>query len=333
MDLLDRYLHAVRFWLPRAQQDDIIAELSEDIHSQIDEQEAAVGRKLNDSELEALLRQRGRPVLVANRYRPQQYLIGPALFPVYRFVVFIVALCYLIPWLLAWVALAMFDPSYHASFGRTFGPLWGTFWVTTFVALGAVTLVFAILERVRPRVLENWNPRTLPPVRDKNRIPRFNSLFELAANGVFVVWWLSWMWPLTIFDRGGVRLVLAPAWHRYFGVLLAVALGNAALAAVNLAYRYWTWRRAILRLILEAAGAIAICWLLRVNILAQLVVPNLPVSRAAQIVNSINLDLSRSFPFAVFCCAIILVLSNAFRLARLRTKGRPIVQGQGAALL
>ena len=31
MELIDRYLQAVRFWLPKAQADDIIAELSEDI--------------------------------------------------------------------------------------------------------------------------------------------------------------------------------------------------------------------------------------------------------------------------------------------------------------
>lgn len=30
MELQDRYLQAVRFWLPQEQQDDIIAELSED---------------------------------------------------------------------------------------------------------------------------------------------------------------------------------------------------------------------------------------------------------------------------------------------------------------
>jgi hypothetical protein len=34
-ELVDRYLQAVRFWLPKRQQEDIIAELSEDLHSQI----------------------------------------------------------------------------------------------------------------------------------------------------------------------------------------------------------------------------------------------------------------------------------------------------------
>ena len=37
MELLDRYLQAVKFWLPKSQRDDIIAELSEDIRCQFEE--------------------------------------------------------------------------------------------------------------------------------------------------------------------------------------------------------------------------------------------------------------------------------------------------------
>ena len=58
MEILDRYLHAVEFWLPKTQKQDIIAELSEDIRSQIEERESALGRKLNDPELEAMLKQK-----------------------------------------------------------------------------------------------------------------------------------------------------------------------------------------------------------------------------------------------------------------------------------
>lgn len=329
MDLLDRYLHAVRFWLPRGQQDDIVAELSEDIHSQIEEQETTLGRKLSEAEWEAILKQRGRPVLVANRYLPQRYLIGPTLFPIYRFVLFIVALCYLLPWILVWISLEIFDPFYHSHVLTAMGQAWGSFWITTIIAFGIVTIIFAVIERVEPKekLLENWDPRKLPPVRDPNRIPRFNSIFELAVNGVFVVWWLDRMWSLELLDRGGVHIVLAPAWHTYFWVMLAVALGNIALAAVNLAYRYWTWRRGILRLILETAGAIPICWLFKANVLAQIVAPNLPSERATQLVNQINLNMARAFPYAVACCAIIIVLSNAFRLFRLRTKRAGLIQG------
>jgi hypothetical protein len=76
----------VRFWLPKAQQQDIVNELSEDLHAQIEEQESALKRPLNESELEAILKRCGSPIIVASRYRRQKYLIGPALFPIWQFV-------------------------------------------------------------------------------------------------------------------------------------------------------------------------------------------------------------------------------------------------------
>ena len=97
MELLDRYLNAVRFWLPSAQQEDIIAELGEDIRSQMEETEASLGRKLTDDDLAAILKQRGHPMLMAGRYVPQQSLIGPVLYPAYLVVLKIVVLWVLVP--------------------------------------------------------------------------------------------------------------------------------------------------------------------------------------------------------------------------------------------
>lgn len=40
MDLIDRYLQAVRFWLPKnARQEDLLAELGDDLRSQIEAKE------------------------------------------------------------------------------------------------------------------------------------------------------------------------------------------------------------------------------------------------------------------------------------------------------
>lgn len=61
MELLDRYLQAVGFWLPQPQKRDIIAELGEDIRSQIEEKQNELGRNLDDAELEAILKRRGPP--------------------------------------------------------------------------------------------------------------------------------------------------------------------------------------------------------------------------------------------------------------------------------
>jgi hypothetical protein len=134
METIDRYLQAVEFWLPKKQRSDIAAELAADIYAQVEEQEAALGRKLNDSEVEAILRRRGSPILVANRYLPQQSLIGPLLFPIYKFVLLrVVAFCHL-PWVLGWIAMALFG---HAKAG-TAGTLWTSMFVTASVVNAGV---------------------------------------------------------------------------------------------------------------------------------------------------------------------------------------------------
>ena len=84
MDLIDRYLVAVRRQLPAALQDDIVQELGDSLRSEAEEHERRTGHPLTADEQAVLLKKRGHPWLMASRYLPQQQLIGPALFPYYR---------------------------------------------------------------------------------------------------------------------------------------------------------------------------------------------------------------------------------------------------------
>ena len=65
MTLVDRYLRAVRFFLPRRQQDDIVRELSENLASEIEERSEMLGRELSENELADILRRHGHPIVVA----------------------------------------------------------------------------------------------------------------------------------------------------------------------------------------------------------------------------------------------------------------------------
>ena len=85
MELLDRYLQAVRFFLPRGQHDDIIRELEENLVSQMEDREEELGRPLTNEERAEILRRHGHPMLVAGRYYSKRFLIGPAFFPIYIF--------------------------------------------------------------------------------------------------------------------------------------------------------------------------------------------------------------------------------------------------------
>jgi len=313
MDLLDRYLQAVKFWLPRAHRQDIIAELREDLRSQIEDQEAELGRPLTDAEVEATLRHVGRPVLVANRYLPQRHLIGPVWFPIYAFVLKIVVACYLVPWILVWVGLMIFDPAYragHVGAGwlDALGEAWGGFWLAATIAIGVVTIVFAVLEQTQATsgFLENWDPRKLPAMRDPRRIPRLSSTLDLVANVVFCSWWIVAMRSSLVLDRPDVHLTLAPTWGLFFWGFLLLALVNIVAAGVNLLRPYWTRGRAAVRLVTDLASSTLFVALCRSHIIASLTVAGATSARTARIVDTINHVLFQGWPIVMVVGLIVL---------------------------
>lgn len=324
MEMIERYLEAVKFWLPKRQKNDIIDELSADIAAQVEEREASLGRKLSEAEVEAILKEQGRPVVVANRFLPQEQLIGPLLFPVYSFVLKIICLCYLLPWALVWIGMMTFDRAYraqqtHISWFAAVGSAWGAWWTMAFVAIGTVTLTFAILERVQAKshFLDDWSPRKLPPVRNPNQIPRANSIFELAVTLLFFIWWALNASP-RVFNLGStVSIELGPQWVWFFSAYLVLAAANAALAAANLLHPYWTVSRAGLRLLSNCIGAVLFCWLLRSQIVTSFSASSLTAEKSFQVTQAIHHWMAMAFPWAIVA-SMAIAASGIYRIARVK---------------
>jgi hypothetical protein len=257
MELLDRYLQAVRFWLPRAQQNDIISELGDDLRSQIEDRESALGRGMNEEELVALLQQTGHPMRVAARYQPQQSLIGPTLFPIYKFVLKIVTAAYLVPWLLVWIGVAIFVPRHHAD-----TPLlaaltgWAAMWSNIFFIFGLITLIFAVLERVQAQIpaLHTWDPRKLPRVvQRKQRVSRVESIFGLVFSILFVIWWLSLpRYGIVVFGAVTPSFLVNPALRAYYLPMLIPTLLLIVQQSINLFRPQWIWLRAFSMVVADA---------------------------------------------------------------------------------
>ncbi|MGA3107217.1 MAG: hypothetical protein ABSD53_22265 [Terriglobales bacterium] len=314
MELLDRYLHAVEFWLPKRQRHDIIAELSEDLRSQIEDKEATLGRKLDDAEVETILKRCGSPLMVALRFRPQQYLIGPTLFPVYCFVLTILLLGCIVPRTIIWLVFLLVDPARA-------GYLHMENMLSTLVFFAFFTTVaFAILEKTGALsgTLNTWNPRKLPAVREPKRIPRSSSLFEIAALVVMTLWFTSIFKPTTVFNFFGAQITVASAWKAIFWGFLLSTAGGIAIAVANLFRPYWTPLRATLRLIVDVLGAAVFCWFLKAQILIAITAPSLPAARATKLTSVINLLLLRTLPWAVVVMLII-AACDVYRIVRLRS--------------
>ena len=251
MDLTERYLQAVRFWLPRENQDDIVAELREDLRSQQEEAEERLGRPLGDTDTADLLRRTGNPLQVAGHYLPARPGLDPALAMIYRFVVKVVLLWILTP-LFAVIAVPAALLSHHPL--TAMAGAFAGFAQALLMALGSITFVFLLVDAgvSRSKGWKSgqglpWDPMKLPALRPEGAKPwpRTSSAFEVVFGLLFAAWWMESPLRLPLLWNGQWRPDLASsglwtAFHDRWGLaVLAVMLANVAVACVMLARPHW----------------------------------------------------------------------------------------------
>lgn len=317
--MIDRYLEAVRFWLPASQQEDIVAELREDLQAEVTDREMELGRELTDADLEDVLRRRGSPLKVAGQYLPQRSLIGPLLFPLYWLVLRIATVCLVGFMVLGWMAMAL---SRGLSGGTS--TLTGVFMgvdvgalISAWLPMAAiVTLLFAVLERseVKRRLVEEWDLRKLPTVKPRYTISRSSSVAEMAVMLCVAVWWaVAMRSPLR---EGAVIVSLSGSWYWLYWVVLLLVLATLGLAAVNAAKPWKTRTRMMCRTLLEAGGASAFCWALQAGMVSGITWPGASAAATAALVRGINHGLHLAFPVAVMVGLGMLAV-NVYQMVRL----------------
>lgn len=242
MTMLDRYLYAVQNGLPKDQPaGDIVAEIGDDLQSQMEERASAVGRPLTEDEQAALLLAYGHPRVVAARYGGAQYLIGPELLPYYWSALRTVATIVIAVELLGGAIGALV--SHH---GILFFSALGAAWNSLIWIFGIVTIIFAVNERVQARggrsiglVLFRWDPRRLPAPGARPPTPRSSSIAEFIANCIALLVLLDATGthhvPLDIIIANALRdahATLTPAWYaaRIGGIAGTALVAASALA-------------------------------------------------------------------------------------------------------
>jgi hypothetical protein len=239
MELLERYLQAVRFWLP-ASEHDLVVELAEDLHSQVEAKESVLGRALDEGEMSAILKKCGNPMFVAGRLRPQEYLIGPTLFPAYRFVLKMSLLWILLPVFVFIVGPVQFVNT--RNFGAAIGHTIGALWTGGFLAAGIITLVFVVIERTQTKcgLTDRWDPRSLPPLKPERKASSGKTVCELIFNVVAFVWLLLLpYYPVLIFGPAAGFLNAGPMWHTFYAPVLLLSLFAILRSAAFLMRPQW----------------------------------------------------------------------------------------------
>jgi hypothetical protein len=262
MELIDRYLQAVKFALPKAQQEDIIKELSDDILSQVEEKEAEFGRPLNEAEQVEMLKQYGPPTLLASRYRKQQHLIGPAVFPVYWKVLKAALLLALVVQVIASIALAASGQPFLSSLQVLF-----RYPVVAIMVFAWMTVVFAAIDffgaKLHPH--DRWDPRKLPAlVKGEHAKSRPELATGLVIVAIATVWWLAGLHnPYLVFGPGAAFFTFAPVWLKIYPLFVLVGLVEVARICINIARPFATPFHTAARLVTTGLSLLVLYFLIR----------------------------------------------------------------------
>jgi hypothetical protein len=279
MELVDRYLQAVKFSLPKSDQDDIVQELNDSILSQIEEKESALGRPLNEDEVVELLKKMGSPAKLASQYREQQGLIAPTVMPIYwKVLKATMALVFLVNVIAAIVTAAAGRPLMESLMPIIRFPSIAiqTFaWITlTFIALHFFGAKFSTPDK--------WDPRKLPAVvKVKRGKSRTESIAALVIGAIATVWWLVGLRnPVLIMGPGVAFLTFAPIWLKLYPLWILMGIAEVARHAFEFARPDAINQHRLIGLIPRTLSLITICFLIRAGELF-VVNPNNPALQPA----------------------------------------------------
>lgn len=190
MTLIDLYVAEVGKRLPLRSRSDIEAELRSTLQDMLEDRSRRAGQPVDDAMVKDLLKEYGPPDKVAATYHPTQYLIGPRMFPFFRFVLRIVLTVLTVVLLVGLAIQIASQPLQGMELAKGIGTGLAGILGAAIQAFGNIALVFAILERVMPasefkfdEEKKEWDPASLVKAETKAEV----KLGETIATVVFTV--------------------------------------------------------------------------------------------------------------------------------------------------
>jgi hypothetical protein len=330
MDMLDRYLQAVKFFLPRKQQDDIVRELSENLIARMEDREEELGRPLDEAEQAAILREHGHPMLVAGRYRERQHLIGPTFFPLYVFdLKMVLGVALLVTTVLAVVTAALHGDPFRRLLEAMLAYPGRGLMVFAWTTVGFALLDFAATQ---VRFVGDWDPRKLPKVvSEEQQIPRLKTLCDLSFVLLGIVWLLLLpRSPFWILGPMAGLVEYSPIWRFVYVPMLLLGVATAVLHVVDFVRPYRARSRELTRVAIKVASLFLMLFLAQAGeLFLARVSSTLPEAvNLEQVVALINLGFRIGMAVAAVITAI--EIWRGLRRAR-RWNGAPLTPGSAHA--
>lgn len=258
MNLVERYIQAVKIELPAPQREDIARELKSTIQDELDAMTERHGRSPTDTETSEYLQRLGHPVRVASTYWTRRSLVSEDAYPLYKQALVLAVCVYIV------ISVLTSAPEIGQAQG------WGLVYFPKFLfdllstvlfGVVAVTLVFHYFgdQIAAQPFFWRWNPEHLPNLSNlAASLPRSETVSALISNifalSLLTFGSLGWSTPsFTVeFSAGAAALM----------VLRLLVLIDFALNLLNLAQPYWTRSKLLVNVGLHLAVAFCLVQLM-----------------------------------------------------------------------
>ncbi|MEI9927702.1 MAG: hypothetical protein WDN44_08340 [Sphingomonas sp.] len=240
--------------------------------------------------------------MVASRYRPQQWLIGPDVFPFYLSVLRIVTMIVVALTIAVGVARALFgDAATLPTLFQTLGGIWPSF----LASFAIVTIVFAVMERAGFPAdhLRQWKPEQLPDVRDKPE-GNWEFAFEIAGGAAFLLWWTGVI-RLPYYSGGAdFRLEPAPIIHQLYWPILALAAARLVGNLIEWVRPRWKAIHRTIEVATALGGIALLATIYRAGHWAVVTSLGMPAAKVAELDTALNL----AFKIAIVATGVVWTL-------------------------
>lgn len=272
-DLIDRYIRQVGQFVPPKARAEIETELRSLIQDRLDDR---YGMSPSDDDIITVLKELGDPYVIATSYHPEQYLIGPSLYP---WMMMILRQGWVIvPSVVFFLSLFdLFASSQPITLSNAFiAPIWASI-QGIFIFSGVVVLIFALIQRweIKPDVRE-FNPENLPKTDDPRIVNRLEARSGVVLGvlvGLLFIYYLS-VGGLTLrFNPNNVGDVI-PIPIGWTGTFIIMVMAMVLLNIFVLWRGYWDAWLWIAQTFFEMAGNIAMYFVVYQPIFERIVADN-----------------------------------------------------------
>lgn len=265
MKWLERYVDAVKTYLPNNLKQDVSDELLADLQDECDDKAEQQGRPVNEEEVHQILLRRGHPITVAASYHPRKTLVSEELFPFYTQVLKWVLLVLFIAQCIGQMA-NMFD-SQPMHFASAAWSIIGGTWDAGIHAFAWVTLTFYVIgESIsRKQLFSNWHPKQLPnETASGAQINYFDSGVELFFQILFIAY-INQLLQMPNIQLAALTVDFSQQLQAIVPWINGVMLLSIGYTLLKLVYPFWSRRKIIIEWLIYVPSIAILVALYRID--------------------------------------------------------------------